>query len=172
VPFHADVTKDDDIISMFTAAVEACGRVDALLNVAAVHGRRLGEFLSLEEYEAMTPLNLRGLLLSMKYGIETMLRTGGEATVNVSSAGSFNVEEREAAMYMATKAAMNALTKAVAVEYGRQGHPGQRPGAGLYPFGNDPQGATGGAHGYEQQGRPGSWRRTLGAGRSGRLSRL
>jgi NAD(P)-dependent dehydrogenase (short-subunit alcohol dehydrogenase family) len=121
VPFHADVTKESDIIAVFDAAVDAFGRLDALLNVAAVHGRRLGEFLSLDEYEAMTPLNLRGLLLSMKYGIEAMLRTGGGAIVNVSSAGSLNVEEREAAMYMATKSAMNALTKAVAVEYGRQG---------------------------------------------------
>jgi NAD(P)-dependent dehydrogenase (short-subunit alcohol dehydrogenase family) len=121
IAFHADVSNEADIAAMFRAAEEAFGRVDALVNVAAVHGRRLGDFLSLEEYEAMVPLNLRGLLLSMKYGVETMLRHGGGAIVNISSAGSFGVEEREAAMYMATKSAMNALTKAVAVEYGRQG---------------------------------------------------
>jgi NAD(P)-dependent dehydrogenase (short-subunit alcohol dehydrogenase family) len=121
VPFHADAREEDEIRAMFDAAIDSFGRVDDLMNVAAVHGSRLGDFLSLEEYDRMTPLNLRGLLLSMKYGIEAMLRSGGGAIVNVSSAGSLNVEERVAAMYMATKSAMNALTKAVAVEYGPKG---------------------------------------------------
>jgi NAD(P)-dependent dehydrogenase (short-subunit alcohol dehydrogenase family) len=121
MPFHADVSEENEIVAMFGRAIDAFGRVDALMNVAAVHGGRRGEFLSLDEYDAMTPLNLRGLLLGMKYGIEAMLSTGGGAIVNVSSAGSLNVEDRVAAMYMSTKAAMNALTKAVAVEYGPQG---------------------------------------------------
>jgi NAD(P)-dependent dehydrogenase (short-subunit alcohol dehydrogenase family) len=121
VPLHADVSEERGIVTMFDAAIGTFGRVDALVNVAAVHGGRRGEFLSLEEYDAITPLNLRGLLLSMKHGIEAMLKTGGGAIVNVSSAGSLNVEDRVAPMYMATKTAMNALTKAVAVEYGPQG---------------------------------------------------
>jgi NAD(P)-dependent dehydrogenase (short-subunit alcohol dehydrogenase family) len=121
IPFHADVSEENEIIAMFEAAVAAFGRLDVLVNVAAIHGRRQGDFLSLDEYDAMTPLNLRGLLLSMKYGVKTMLNTGGGAIVNVSSAASFNVDERVAAMYTATKSALNALTKAVAVEYGPQG---------------------------------------------------
>ncbi|MDT3442220.1 MULTISPECIES: SDR family NAD(P)-dependent oxidoreductase [unclassified Pseudofrankia] len=121
VPFHADVSVEGDIAAMFGAARDAFGGIDGLMNVAAVHGGRRGEFLSLEEYDAVTPLNLRGLVLSMKYGIEAMLESGGGAIVNVSSAASLGVQERVAAMYQATKSAMNTLTKAVAVEYGKQG---------------------------------------------------
>jgi NAD(P)-dependent dehydrogenase (short-subunit alcohol dehydrogenase family) len=121
VPHHADMSSEREIVALFGAALDRFGRVDALLNVAAVHGGRRGELLSLDEYDAMMPLNLRGLLLSMKYGVEAMLKNGGGTIVNVSSVGSLNVEDRVAAMYMSTKAAMNSLTKAVAVEYGPQG---------------------------------------------------
>jgi NAD(P)-dependent dehydrogenase (short-subunit alcohol dehydrogenase family) len=121
VPFHADVSDERDIRAMFDAAMKAFGRIDAVMNVAAIHGTRTGEFLSVAEYEVMTPLNLRGLLLSMKYGVEAMVTNGGGSIVNVSSVASLNVDERVAATYMATKAAMNCLTKAVAVEYGPQG---------------------------------------------------
>jgi NAD(P)-dependent dehydrogenase (short-subunit alcohol dehydrogenase family) len=121
VPFHADVSREDEIAAMVGAAVDAFGRLDALVNVAAAHGSRSPEFLSLAEYEAMTPLNLRGVLLGMKYAIEAMMRSGGGSIVNVSSVAGLNVEERAPAMYMTTKAGLHALTKAVAVEYGAQG---------------------------------------------------
>jgi NAD(P)-dependent dehydrogenase (short-subunit alcohol dehydrogenase family) len=67
------------------------------------------------------PVNLKGVLLCMKHAIPAMLKTGGGAIVNVSSVSAINVEGRSPVMYMGAKAGVHAITKAVAVEYGRQG---------------------------------------------------
>ena len=40
VPFHCDVSKEADVAAMFAAALEAFGRVDAVLNVAGIGGPR------------------------------------------------------------------------------------------------------------------------------------
>lgn len=121
VPCHTDVSKDDEVAAMIAAAVEAFGRVDALINVAGTPASRSPEFLSMDEYETQTAVNLQGVLLCMKHAIPAMLSNGGGAIVNVSTVGSLNVQDRAPAMYMAAKAAMNNLTKSVAVEYGPKG---------------------------------------------------
>jgi NAD(P)-dependent dehydrogenase (short-subunit alcohol dehydrogenase family) len=121
LPVHADVSDEGDVAAMLEAAVKTFGRVDVLVNNAATIAARSSPYLSVEEYESQTPVNLRGVLLCMQQAIGVMLQSGGGSIVNISSVGSLNVEERAPAMYMAVKAAVNALTKAVAVEYGPQG---------------------------------------------------
>ena len=123
LPVHADVSDEGDVAAMVEAAVTTFGRVDALVNNAATVAGRSPDspYLSVEEYESQTAVNLRGVLLCMQKTIPVMLRTGGGSIVNISSVGSLNVEQRAPAMYMAAKAAVNSLTKAVAVEYGTQG---------------------------------------------------
>ena len=121
VPFHADVSKEEDVAAMIDAAVEAFGRVDAQLNVAATLGGRSADYLSAEDYDLMTPVNLRGVLLCCKYAVEAMLRTGGGSIVNFSSVGGLNTEARAPVSYMTAKAGVHALTKAIASEYGPQG---------------------------------------------------
>jgi NAD(P)-dependent dehydrogenase (short-subunit alcohol dehydrogenase family) len=121
VPWHADATKEAEIGGMIEAAVDAFGRLDVMLNVVGAVVGRGEEYLSLDDYDVQTSLNLRGTLLCMKQAIPVMLETGGGAIVNISTVGSLNVEDRAPAMYMAAKSALNTLTKAVAVEYGRQG---------------------------------------------------
>jgi NAD(P)-dependent dehydrogenase (short-subunit alcohol dehydrogenase family) len=108
---------------MVAAAVEAFGRIDVLVNNAAtVAGRTPGaSYLSPEDYDKHTSVTLRGVLLCMHHTIPVMLDNGGGSIVNVSTVGSLNVEDRAPAMYMAAKSGVNTLTKAVAVEYGRQG---------------------------------------------------
>jgi NAD(P)-dependent dehydrogenase (short-subunit alcohol dehydrogenase family) len=119
VPFHADLTHDDEVQAMIDAAVRRFGRVDALLNVAATLGHRSDDYLSLEEYDVMTPVNLRAVLVATRVAVRAMLDGGhGGSIVNFTTAGAFNVEPRAPITYMAAKAAVHALTKAVAVEYG------------------------------------------------------
>jgi NAD(P)-dependent dehydrogenase (short-subunit alcohol dehydrogenase family) len=121
VPCHADVSMEDDIVAMIDAALDAFGRVDASLNVAGPKVARSADLLSLEDYQVQTDVNLKGVLLCMKYAIPAMLRTGGGSIVNVSSATAINVEKLATPSYMAVKAGIQAITKAVAVEYGPQG---------------------------------------------------
>jgi NAD(P)-dependent dehydrogenase (short-subunit alcohol dehydrogenase family) len=121
VPYHADVSREEDVAAMIDAAVEAFGRLDAQLNVAGTVGGRSADYLSAEEYDAMTPVNLRGVLLCCRYAVDAMLRTGGGSIVNVSSVGGLNAEKLAPASYMAAKAGVHALTKAIASEYGPHG---------------------------------------------------
>jgi NAD(P)-dependent dehydrogenase (short-subunit alcohol dehydrogenase family) len=120
VPFHADVSKEDEIEAMYAAALKTFGRVDAALNVAGTQAGRMGE-VTLEEYELMTATNLRGVLISCKHAVRAMLPTGGGAIVNFTSVGGLNAEDRAPITYMAAKAGVHSLTKAFAVEYGAKG---------------------------------------------------
>jgi NAD(P)-dependent dehydrogenase (short-subunit alcohol dehydrogenase family) len=120
VPYHADVSKEGEIESMFMAALNRFGRVDAALHVAGTQGGRSRE-ITAEDYEHMTATNLRGVLLCCKHAVRAMLHTGGGSIVNFSSVGALNVEVRAPIAYAAAKAGVHALTKAIAVEYGPQG---------------------------------------------------
>jgi NAD(P)-dependent dehydrogenase (short-subunit alcohol dehydrogenase family) len=120
VPYHADVSMEQEIKAMFAAAVETFGRIDAVLNVAANQKGRDAE-VSTAEYEAMTATNFRGALLCSEHGVKAMLRNGGGVLINFSSVGGLNAEDRAPIVYAASKAAMHSFTKAYAVRYGDQG---------------------------------------------------
>lgn len=121
VACHADVTREEDIEAMFARALEVFGRVDASIHVAGNPGGRWGDEVTVEEYEAVTSVHLRGMLLCSKHAVRAMLRSGGGSIVNFSSAASFNHEERISFVYSAAKAGINSLTKSYAVHHGRQG---------------------------------------------------
>jgi NAD(P)-dependent dehydrogenase (short-subunit alcohol dehydrogenase family) len=121
VAFHCDVTKESEVASMIAAAVKEFGRIDALLNVAGTVGARQLPEVSMEEFDHLIDVNLRGMLLGQQYAIQAMLQTGGGAIVNFSSVGGLNAEEMASSAYMAAKAGVHAITKAAAVQYGRQG---------------------------------------------------
>ncbi|CAM5302514.1 SDR family NAD(P)-dependent oxidoreductase [Streptomyces aurantiogriseus] len=120
-PFRADVTREEDVEAMFAHALEVFGRVDILVNVAGNPGGRRGAEVTVEEFESLTSVHLLGTVLTNKHAVRTMLPTGGGAIVNFSSAAAFNVDGRISPAYSAAKAGVNAVTKAVAVQYGAQG---------------------------------------------------
>src|SRR5437867_9880284 len=63
VPFHADVSKEDEVEAAFSAALKTFGKVDAVLNVAGTLAGRVAGGVALEEYERMTAVNFLGVLL-------------------------------------------------------------------------------------------------------------
>lgn len=121
VPFHADVSREEDVEAMFAAALEAFGRVDASLHVAGNPGGRHGEEVTMEEYDQITSVHLRGMLLCTKHAVKVMLPTGSGAIVNFSSVASLNADNQISPVYAAAKAGINSLTKAFAVQYGPYG---------------------------------------------------
>jgi NAD(P)-dependent dehydrogenase (short-subunit alcohol dehydrogenase family) len=75
----------------------------------------------MENYEATTNVDLRGVLLGMKYGIRAMLDAGtAGAVVNWSSISGLGASYSNS-VYSASKAGVIALTRAAAVEYGDRG---------------------------------------------------
>jgi NAD(P)-dependent dehydrogenase (short-subunit alcohol dehydrogenase family) len=121
VPFHVDVTVESQVEAMFAAAVEAFGRVDAVLNVAGIGGAQAVGDITADEYERIMGVDLKGVMLGTKHGVNTMIPTGGGVILNWSSIGGLNASRMPTSVYSAAKAGVIAFTKAAAVEYGAQG---------------------------------------------------
>ena len=121
VPFRCDVSDEDQVAAMFAAALDAFGRVDAVLNVAGIGVSGYLADVTMEEYDRVMDIDLRGVVLGTKHGIRTMLPTGGGVILNWSSTGGLNASAFPVSLYSAAKAGVIAISKAAAVEYGTQG---------------------------------------------------
>ena len=86
VAVHTDVSKEDDIRRMIATAEDKFGRLDILVNNAGFGGglAPLHEQTT-EKWDQVHSVNIRGVFFGMKYGILSMLKTGGGAIVNISS---------------------------------------------------------------------------------------
>jgi 2,5-dichloro-2,5-cyclohexadiene-1,4-diol dehydrogenase 1 len=117
---RADVSNEADVIALVAAAVRQYGRLDGAFNNAGRPniGKLLHE-LSLEEFEKVQAVNVRGVFLCMKYQIPEMLKGGGGAIVNTASAASL-IAFPLAADYVASKHAVLGLTRAAALDYAAQ----------------------------------------------------
>lgn len=121
VAFAVDVTNEAAVEAMFAAALDAFGKVDAVLNVAGIGGAQaLGE-ITLDEYDRVMAVDLKGVMLGTKHGIRAMLPTGGGVILNWSSIGGMNGSRLPTSVYSAAKAGVISFTKAAAIEYGGQG---------------------------------------------------
>ena len=122
LPVHCDVTVEDDVDALFEAALREFGRVDAVLNVAGIGEATPITDVTMAQYDKVLDVDLRGVLLGMKYGIRAMLAGGGGAIVNWSSVGGLNAA-LATSVYSAAKAGVIAVTKAAAVDRDdRAGH--------------------------------------------------
>lgn len=117
VAVHADVSDEADVQNMIRTAEETFGRLDILCNNAGFGGGMapLHE-QSLETWDKVHSTNIRGAFLGMKYGIISMLKTGGGAIVNTTSASGV-IGWKHHSVYGAAKAGVNQLTKTAALDY-------------------------------------------------------
>ena len=120
-PFHCDVTDEVQVEAMFAAALEKFGRVDAVLNVAGIADAQPLADVTMDHYDRIMDVDLRGVLLGTKHAIRTMLPAGGGVITNWSSTGGLNGSSMPTSVYSAAKAGVIAVTKAAAIEYGTQG---------------------------------------------------
>ena len=121
VPFRCDITSEESVAAMFAAAVSAFGRVDAVLNVAGIAGAQPLAEITMDHYDSIMDVDLKGVMLGTKHGIKTMLQTGGGVILNWSSTGGMNGSVMPVSVYSAAKAGVIAFTKAAAIEYGTRG---------------------------------------------------
>jgi NAD(P)-dependent dehydrogenase (short-subunit alcohol dehydrogenase family) len=116
-----DVTKEDQVEAMMATAVDAHGRVDIVCNVAGIADAAMIGDVTMDQYDRLMDVDLRGVLLGTKHAIKTMLASGnGGSIVNWSSLGGLNGSPFTG-VYSAAKAGVVSLTKTAAVEYGLQG---------------------------------------------------
>jgi NAD(P)-dependent dehydrogenase (short-subunit alcohol dehydrogenase family) len=117
---RADVSKDADIVKAIDFVVATYGRLDVAFNNAGVEMLGPLDQVTEEQYRSTFDINVWGVLNSMKYEIPAMLKGGGGAIVNTSSIAG-HIGLANASIYVATKHAVEGLTKAAAVEFAKQG---------------------------------------------------
>jgi NAD(P)-dependent dehydrogenase (short-subunit alcohol dehydrogenase family) len=113
---RADVRHEDEVRSLIEQTVERFGRLDVAVNNAGTEGE-LGPITeqSLENYSATFDTNVRGVLLSLKHEMRVMLKQGAGSIVNLSSVAG-HVGFAGASVYVASKHAVEGLTKSAALE--------------------------------------------------------
>lgn len=116
-----DVSKEADVQTLIEKAMARYGRLDIAFNNAGVDQ----ETTPLPEqteatYDRIMDINVKGVWLSLKHEIPAMLKNGGGAIVNTSS-GLGLVGAAGVPIYVASKHAVEGLTKSVALEYALQG---------------------------------------------------
>jgi NAD(P)-dependent dehydrogenase (short-subunit alcohol dehydrogenase family) len=111
-----DVRKDEDVRNLVDQTVKRFGRLDVAVNNAATEGTP-GPVTeqTAETYTATFDTNVLGTLLSMKHELRAMLSQGSGSIVNVSSAYG-SVGAAGASVYVASKHAVEGLTKSAALE--------------------------------------------------------
>jgi NAD(P)-dependent dehydrogenase (short-subunit alcohol dehydrogenase family) len=120
VPHRCDMTQEDQVEAMFATAMETFGTVDAMLNVAGIAAGGMFADATVEEYDRILNVNLKGVMLGTKHAVRCMVQRGGGSIVNWSSIGGLNASIGTS-IYSMSKAGVISLTKAAAVEYGAQG---------------------------------------------------
>jgi NAD(P)-dependent dehydrogenase (short-subunit alcohol dehydrogenase family) len=117
---RADVSNPADAEKMVEETVKRFGKLNIIYNNAGIEGEaNLTARFSLEGFERVIGINLRGVWLGMKYAIPHMLKAGGGSIINTSStAGLSGV--RGGCAYAAAKHGVIGLTKTAALEYGRR----------------------------------------------------
>jgi NAD(P)-dependent dehydrogenase (short-subunit alcohol dehydrogenase family) len=112
----SDVRHDDDIQALVDKTVARFGRLDIAVNNAGTEGLRgLVTEQTAESYAATFDTNVLGVLLSMKHELHVMLPQRSGSIVNISSTYG-SVGAAGASVYVASKHAVEGLTKSAALE--------------------------------------------------------
>lgn len=132
--FTADVTDEAQVERLFEFAKEALGgRIDVLIHVAGISGRRFGDGAlhdcTAEGWDRVMEVNARGAFLTNREAVRVMMKQERDgwgrrgAVVNVGSvlAGSPSAQRFGTVAYAASKGALRALTTACAARYAGDG---------------------------------------------------
>jgi len=117
VPFAADVTKEATLAAVMAAAREQWGRIDILHNnvgVSIAGGDAPPTEITEEAFDRICAINLRGVVMACKHVLPIMREQRAGAIINISSAAA--VENYPYVAYKATKSAMIAYTRQIAIQ--------------------------------------------------------
>ena len=112
----ADVTRGQDVTAMFRAVAAAHNRLHILVNNAGINVRADFRHMTDAEWVRIREVNLDGVVRVARDGFELLRLSGSGALINVASVMTHR-GLRQLASYSATKGAVAALTRALAVEY-------------------------------------------------------
>jgi NAD(P)-dependent dehydrogenase (short-subunit alcohol dehydrogenase family) len=114
-----DVCHEEEVEALVSGALEAHGRLDCAINNAGTE--ELSEIADGTEsaFDELIATDLKGLFFCLKHEIRAMRTVGGGAILNMSSVTSSITAAPANGLYAATKGGVNGLTKAAAIEVGK-----------------------------------------------------
>jgi 3alpha(or 20beta)-hydroxysteroid dehydrogenase len=117
---HLDVTSEADWQSAVQTALARHGRLDVLVNNAAIVIPRVPiEERTADEWDRVMAVNAKGVFLGTKHAIPAMRRSGGGSIVNISSVAGIGQSLHQEPAYAASKGAIRILTKVTASQHAR-----------------------------------------------------
>jgi cyclopentanol dehydrogenase len=142
---HLDVSLEVDWQRAMTAALQQFGRLDILVNNAALVAApaAIAE-RSVDDWDRVMAVNARGVFLGTKHAIPLMREAGGGSVVNISSIAAIGQSQIMDALYAASKGAVRIFTKVTAAQHARDGircnsiHPGPIDGELMRGVWSDP----------------------------------
>jgi len=128
--WHLDVVEEAEVQRVFGEIADEFGKLDVVVNNAGIAGaNKPTDEVSLEEWERVIAVNVRGVFLCTKHGIKHLRDAGGGSIVNLSSIYGI-VGAPDLPPYHASKGAVRLMTKTDALLYAKEGirvnsvHPG------------------------------------------------
>lgn len=115
----ADVSKESDVQEFVKQVVKKFGHIDILVNNAGVYFESKVEGLSLEIWRDLMSVNLDGVFLMARESLKHLKKTKG-CIINISSVSGLGADP-ESAAYNASKGAVTNLTRALAIDYAKDG---------------------------------------------------
>ena len=117
---QADISEPEPVQNMIASAIDELGSIDVLVCSTGINRQSPFEEMSVEDWDEMIKVSLRGVFLCNRYVVPHMLARGGGRIINVTSQlgqiGGVNC-----AHYCAAKAGIIGLTKSLAREFGKDG---------------------------------------------------
>ncbi len=120
---RADVSKEDDARGMVQHAIATFGRVDALYNNAGIMPEADHSVIDtdVDTWDKVMAVNVRGVFLGCKYAIPQMLEQGSGSIINIASFVAILGCSVPQDAYTASKGAVLALTRSLAVQFAGRG---------------------------------------------------
>jgi NAD(P)-dependent dehydrogenase (short-subunit alcohol dehydrogenase family) len=116
-----DVADEDSVAAVTLEAAATLGGLDGVVAAPGVATHGATHLLTLDDWELVLRVNLTGVFLTLKHCIPYLIDAGGGSIVTFGSVASFLVTGQNAVSYSASKAAVVALTRSIAVEYADRG---------------------------------------------------
>jgi 3-oxoacyl-[acyl-carrier protein] reductase len=142
IAVQANVAKKDEIERLFSQAKIAFGKIDILVNNAGIYKIVPVEAITEEHFSKHFDLNVLGVIFAVQEAIKHFGPSGG-SIINISSVVS-TLSPANTAVYNATKAAVDALTRTLAKELGPRNirvnsiNPGLVEMEAIFPQGESP----------------------------------
>ena len=115
---QADVSKEEDVESMFEQVISTLGGLDILINNAGLQIQGPSHEVPISDFDKMIDVNMRGAYLCARKAITYFLDHGGGIIVNDSSVHEL-IPRPQYVGYTMSKAGMQAMTRTLALEYAR-----------------------------------------------------